>query len=80
MSIGTVKEMTFGQEDLENLSYALQLACIDCIGGDNGVLPDEYHLEMNKKLNDILDKIQDVLGYEKFDFRPKNVNEDEEEK
>ena len=71
MSIGTVKELTFGQEDLENLSYALQLACVDCIGGDNDVSPDEYHLEMNEKLNDILDRIQDALGLEKFDFRPK---------
>lgn len=73
------KKMTFGYDDLNNLSYALQLACIDCIGGDNGILPDEYHIEMGKKLNEILNRIQRELGFVEFNFTPKNINEDEEE-
>lgn len=73
------KTMTFGYDDLNNLSYALQLACIDCIGGDNGILPDDYHIEMSKKLNEILNRIQKELGLSEFNFKPRNINEDEEE-
>lgn len=73
------KKMTFGYDDLNNLSYALQLACADCYGLDNGVLPDDYHVDMGKKLNKLLNEIQDGLGFEKFYFKPA-VDEDEEEK
>ena len=80
MSVNRNVEMTFGHDDLNNLSYALQLACVDCIGGDNGILPDEYHIKMNRKLNELLNRIQDKLGLEHFDFKPINTNEDKEEK
>lgn len=72
-------KMTFGYDDLNNLSYALQLACIDCIGGDNGVLPDEYHLKMKEKLEDILNKIQRKLGFEEFHFGNPDINKEESE-
>lgn len=71
--------MTFGHDDLENLSYALQLACIDCIGGDNGISPDEYHLEMKDKLEDILNRIQKELGHSGFHFGNPEIEKEEEE-
>ena len=79
MSVNFNAEMTFKYDDLNNLSYALQLACMDCYGIEriNGE-DEDYNPEMGKTLNTLLNKIQEVLGFERFDFAPKNINEEEE--
>ena len=75
-------KMTFGYDDLNSLSYALQLASMDCYGIErmNGA-DEDYNPEMGKTLNTLLNKIQETLGFERFDFAPKDTGDeyDEEE-
>lgn len=65
-------EMSFGYEDLNWLSYALQLACMDSYGIEriNGK-DEDFNPEKGKKMNELLNRIQNHLGFEEFDFAPK---------
>lgn len=72
----TIK-MTFEYEDLNLLSYALQLASMDCYGIERMSENEDLNPIMGKKLNTLLNGIQDKLGFEKFNFAPKEAEEEE---
>lgn len=70
-------KMTFGYDQLNLLSYALQLASMDCYGIERMNEDEDLNPHMGKKLNMLLNEIQDELGFEKFDFEPKNIEEED---
>ena len=75
MSANFNAEMSFGYDDLNLLSYALQLASMDCYGIERLNGEEDLNPETGKKLNDLLNEIQDKLGFEKFNFEPKEEEE-----
>ena len=72
-----VIKMTFEYDDLNLLSYALQLASMDSYGIVRMNENEDINYEMGKKLNTLLNKIQDKLGFETFNFEPKEAKEEE---
>lgn len=69
-------KMTFEYNDLNLLSYALQLASMDCYGIERMNENEDLNPIMGKKLNTLLNEIQDKLGFEKFNFAPKETEEE----